>query len=201
MHALSILVVENDQAGPGQIEKCLAHEPLTAKRMHSAATLDAAIGLLKHYSFDVMLVDPDLPDARGLETIRRILESGHDAAIIVIAECGSDEKLAIKSVRFGAQDYIEKEHLSPNALKKSIIHSIERKRILQEKEDLLADLTAMLQNVEALHRILPLCICCRKIFSQEDSRWLEIDTYLQRQTGRPQEKLLCPDCRGHRPGR
>jgi len=148
-----------------------------------------------HYSFDVILVDPDLPDAKGLEAVRRLLAAVPDAAIIVISDRRGDRGLAIRCVRFGAQDYIEQQHLSPFYLYKSVIYAIERKRILQQKDDLLADLGEALQKVNMLQQMLPLCKGCQKVYSSEDSRWLDMKIYIRQRAGQLQQIGLCPECK------
>lgn len=193
MDTISVLVVEADEE-PGEILNCLKAQFSERNRIKTAESLEAALTLQNHYSFDIIIVNPDLADAHGLETIRRLMAAAPDMAIIVISDHRGDEQLAIKSVRYGAQDYIEKQQLSPFSLGKSIIYAMERKNILQQKKDLLADLTDTLKKIEALQSILPLCASCQKIYHEADSLWLDVHSYLQKTRSRPTQ-TLCPDCR------
>lgn len=196
MHSLSILVLEHEGSGPGQIRRCLEDQEGAVPAFKLAQTPEAALALLDRGTFDIILVDPELPHGQGHEAVRRLRAKAPDAAIIVISgqQCGNDS-LAMRSVRFGAQDYLEKRHLSPFILCKSVAYAIERKLALQEKDELLADLSAALRKVSSLHDILSLCAGCQKILSSDGSRWQEVDEFLVERAGTRTEKLLCPACR------
>ena len=193
MDTFSVLVVARDDSA-SQILNCLKAHFRDKTNIKTAESLEAAMSLQTHYSFDIILVDPDLADTQGLETIRRLVTASPESAVIVISDHQGDERLAIRSVRFGAQDYIEKQHLSPFSLGKSVIYAVERKNILREKLDLLTDLTSALKKVETLQNLLPLCASCQKIYDETGERWLEVDAYLRLIRSRHRE-ALCPDCR------
>ena len=193
MDGLSILVVERDDEA-NQILNCLQTQPKGKTEIHTAGSLEEAVRLLSHQMFDIILVDPDLDDIQGIDTIRRLVNVSPDSAIIVISDHRGDERLAIRSVRFGAQDYIEKQHLSPFSLEKSILYAVERKHVLQDKIELLTDLTSALEKVEVLQSILPICKGCQKIYDETGSRWLEIDACLEIIKAKRPEGL-CPECR------
>jgi DNA-binding NarL/FixJ family response regulator len=193
MNRFSVLVVQRDD-GINQILNCLNSQFDDNASLETAESLGAALALQAHYLFDIILVDPDLADSQGLETIRRLVSAAPESAVIVISENKGDESTAVRSLRYGAQDYIEKRHLSPFALGKAIIYAIERKNILQEKVDLLADLTSALEKLETLQSILRLCAGCQKIYDEHGKRWLDVDSYVETiSSQRP--KALCPDCR------
>ena len=193
MDGFIVLVIEKDD-DTSQIVNCLQAQLKDKTEVYTAESLEAALRLLSHQMFDIILVDPDLDDAQGIDTIRRLVNASPESAIIVISDHRGDERLAIRSVRFGAQDYIERQHLSPFSLEKSIRYAVERKNILQEKIELLTDLTSALEKVETLQRVLPLCKSCQKIYDETGSRWLEMNSYLEIiRLRRPRE--LCPDCR------
>ncbi len=156
-------------------------------------SLERGRTLLIQNSFDAILLDPDLIDTQGFETVLRFVTAAPEAAVIVISDQRSDEGLAIKSVRFGAQDYIERQHLSPFYLMKSITYAVERKSRLQEKGELLLDLANALKMVDTLQNLLPLCASCQKIYYEKESRWMDLSAYLQTKGVRKSRKV-CPDC-------
>ncbi|MEJ2057331.1 MAG: hypothetical protein P8X39_05780 [Desulfofustis sp.] len=112
----------------------------------------------------------------------------------MISEHRGDDRLAVKCVRYGAQDYIEKHRLSPLLLKKSIIYAIERKNRLLEKEAMFSDLAGALKMIEKLQLLLPVCVSCKKLYHEKDGNWLDVDRYIQK-AGRLQSPTVCPDCR------
>lgn len=193
MHALSILIVEKHSDDIILIRKCLEQKQADSDAIEEAGTLQSALALLDHYDFDVVLTNLFLPDSQGLDTVRRLSKASPHSAIIVITD-REDEALALQCVRFGAQDYIERQNLSPSSLGKSIAHSIERRGILQSKEDLLNDLTSALEQINKLETILALCVGCRKIES-DDKGWMDIDEYYQEIIQSHQGRKLCPECR------
>jgi DNA-binding response OmpR family regulator len=77
---------------------------------------------------DVIILDLTLPDSKGLDTFLRL----HDRALhtpIIVTSALDDEVLAVKAVQAGAQDYLVKGQFDINLLKRSILYSIERKRL------------------------------------------------------------------------
>ena len=158
-----------------------------------AESLESALGLVDHYDFDAVLIDLELPDAYGLETIRKMMTKLPHTAIIALSGL-KNEEIAEKSVRYGAQDCLDKQHLSPLTLRKSIRYSIERKKGLQDKEDLLQDLDDALQRIDILENLLPLCLECNKIFGS-DNKWHSMDACANRFSVGQTRELLCPDCR------
>lgn len=196
MENFSILIVENDPMSTGLVRECLELGLTCTTPFKEAETLESALGLITHYGFDVILVDPSLPDASGLDTIRRLIEASPNAAVIAVSHNQDDDSFAIKCVRFGAQDHLEKQNLSPLALRKSIAYAIERKNILLDNQDVLDDLAVALQRIENLENLLPMCVGCKKIFNGE-SRWLSLDEYLRRPEIHSEKHLICPDCKDH----
>lgn len=83
--------------------------------------------------FDIILLDLSLPDKTGEALIRDIVEISHNATVIVLTGY-TDFDFGVKSLSLGATDYILKEELTPLTLYKSIVYSIERKKITSALE-------------------------------------------------------------------
>ena len=90
--------------------------------------LDSALRLIQQQSFDLILSDLTLPDSDGISTINKLRESAASIPIAVLS-FRDDEKLAIKTIKAGAQDYLVKGSLTEGVLARVIRYSIERKRI------------------------------------------------------------------------
>ncbi len=193
MPQLTILIVEDNPADRLLIKEYLAEEQWETLDPQEAESLQAALDLLPHFDFDVILLDLQLPDSTGLETVRRIIGEVPNTAVIVLSEL-QNEDTALKTVRYGAQDYLEKRQLSPTTLAKSIRYSLERKKALQDKEDLLHDLDHALKRIAQLESFLPLCIGCKKILG-EDGRWHTIEKYIHKGLPGKTEERFCPDCK------
>jgi two-component system, NarL family, sensor histidine kinase UhpB len=78
--------------------------------------------------FDIMLLDLNLPDSRGIETFNTMNKHAPELPIIILTGL-IDEDLAINIVSEGAQDYLVKGQIDKQLLSRSIKYSIERKRI------------------------------------------------------------------------
>jgi DNA-binding NarL/FixJ family response regulator len=193
MENLAILIIEGSDADCELIKHHLRRAPLTAGMIDTAGSLKAALDRLAHATYDVVLVNLTLGDSNGLEIIRRIVNAAPQAAIIVISE-GDSHTLARKSVRFGAQDHLEKQHLSPVMLYKSMRYAIERRTMLQEKEDVLNDLDTALERLGSLESILPFCVNCRKLRTPA-GQWLDLEEYLSEHDQHGKSRLICPTCR------
>jgi len=190
---ISVLVIGHDDHTSHLIEMLKSQNGAYGV-IEISDSLEHALGLLLKHSFDAIIVDSDLNKAPGLESVRRLIAAAPDTAIIVVSDHRSDDQLAIKSVRFGAQDYIERVHLAPLLVKKSIIYAVERKHRLLEKDDLFSDLASALRMIDKLQHLLPLCACCKKLYYEETQNWLDIDAYLEK-TGKQRTPAICPDCR------
>ena len=91
--------------------------------------------------YDVILLDLNLPDSRGLDTLTNMLEQAPSVPVVVLTAF-DDTKTALKAVQAGAQDYLGKGEMSTEMLSRSIQYAIERKRTSLALEDRNRELTA-----------------------------------------------------------
>ena len=193
MDTLSLLIVEDNPADILIIREYLSENQSVSCRFAEASTLFSALDLLDHSTFDIILLDLSLPDSSGLDTVRQVIGSAQDTPLIVLTGL-QDEELALQSVRFGAQDYLEKQELTPTMLYKAIIYAIQRKKAILEKEELLGDLAKALQRIESLEGILPICLGCKKILDKNQN-WLRLEEYISDRSNAALVKMICPSCR------
>ncbi|MBN2475219.1 MAG: response regulator [Pirellulales bacterium] len=92
-----------------------------------ADRLASALDRLARADFDVVLLDLQLPDSDGLETLTRVKTAAEDVPIIVMTGL-DDDGIALSVIQSGAQDYLAKDHLDERVLARTIRHAIERKR-------------------------------------------------------------------------
>ena len=101
-----------------------------------ATSLSESIELIKNKDFDIISLDLSLPDTTGLESLETVFRiCGHKTPIIVLTG-QEDEALALKAIKIGAQDYLQKKEITPFTLSRSIMYSMERSRLAKELEDL-----------------------------------------------------------------
>jgi two-component system sensor histidine kinase UhpB len=147
--AIRVLLVEDnsDQARlieailqgmhPGQF--WLAHAPRLSVARQMIPTLEPQL----------ILLDLQLPDSTGLETLRGAREAAPYVPIVVMT--GTDDQgLALEAVRQGAQDYLVKGNYDGNLLARSIIYSIERSRITMELKAAEEEYRSLVRNIPDL---------------------------------------------------
>jgi PAS domain S-box-containing protein len=95
--------------------------------------LGAALDHLDTHPVDVVLLDLDLPDSDGLETLRSVLD--HDETVPVIVLTGiSDRDFGVEALREGAAEFLVKDEINPGLLVRSIHHAIERRAHRREQK-------------------------------------------------------------------
>lgn len=126
--SLHILLVEDDPDQVQFLKTTLRIGAGSSYRMTHAGSLAEGIALLDKIVPDIILLDLDLPDSKGLETPRSMLEHARDIPVVIFSG-NVDVKLALEAVRLGAQDYLLKGEAREPLFSRAIIYAIERKRI------------------------------------------------------------------------
>ncbi|MEM7230967.1 MAG: response regulator, partial [Planctomycetota bacterium] len=88
---------------------------------------------LQEQEFDVVLLDLSLPGTFGLETLEIVREANPNVAVVILTGV-DDERIALKALNRGAQDYIVKSDLNVTDLARVLVYSVERKKINRELE-------------------------------------------------------------------
>lgn len=193
MNDYLLLLVEDNPADADLIKEYLEEDQNLNYTVVETRTLSEALVLLAQKNIDMVLLDLSLPDSSGLDTVRSLLADFPQIVLIVLTGL-KDYQVALQAVRFGAQDYLEKDQLTPMLLHRSISYAIERKKYIQERRVLFADLDRTLEELEALQAILPLCGSCKRI-RDEKGDWQKLDAFIRNYPGKDIDHLICPDCR------
>jgi diguanylate cyclase (GGDEF)-like protein/PAS domain S-box-containing protein len=75
---------------------------------------------------DIILLDLGLPDAQGLEAVRRARAVAPSIPLVVLT-CLDDESIATRALQEGAQDYLIKGQIETRGLLRALHYAIERK--------------------------------------------------------------------------
>ena len=193
MNNLTVLLVEDNPADADLIKEYLAEDSRYDYAVLEAQTLAGALEVLKGEDTDVVLLDLSLPDSSGLDTVRSLITDYPQMVIIVLTGL-KDQQMALQAVRFGAQDYIEKDQLTPVLLHRAIAYGVQRKKAAQEKMVLFADLSKALAQLEALQAVLPVCLSCKNV-RDEKGMWQPLETYIANCSARATTRIICPECR------
>lgn len=137
---LQIMLVEDDPADARLIRIALAEAESAANfDLVWVERLAKAFEAMENACPDAILLDVNLPDSRGLETVTRTVEKAPGVPIIVLTGL-ADEILTVQALQKGAQDYLVKDQLDGNLLNRTIRYAIERKRAEEEIRRLNAEL-------------------------------------------------------------
>lgn len=114
-------------------------------------SLAAAVLRLSSETYDVVILDLNLPDASGVELVMQIRTLQAETPIVVMTGM-HDEAFGVEAVRAGAQDYVIKGKVAPRTIFRSLRYAIERhrlKRELEKRADALATSEARLRQIIA----------------------------------------------------
>jgi signal transduction histidine kinase/HPt (histidine-containing phosphotransfer) domain-containing protein len=122
-----VLLVEDDPFFISIIQSVLGTDSHFNKGILNAKTLAEAAQFLSECEPDIILLDLALPDSEGIKTFHAIHELAPEVPILILTAL-DDTPLADESVACGAQDYLVKGRISPDALNRCIRYSIARFR-------------------------------------------------------------------------
>jgi PAS domain S-box-containing protein len=133
----SILLVEDNPADAELVRERLKDASgMSPFHITRASTLKEALTTLHSTPFDVILLDLNLPETNGLETLKRI-RSANSAIPLVVLTVHEDEPLALEAIKLGAQDYLPKSSMNAVLLARILHYAMEREkneRIRRESE-------------------------------------------------------------------
>lgn len=113
--------------------------------------LSDAFESLSQGDVELVLLDLNLPDSSGLDTLRKVHAKVPGIPIIVLT-VHSGEAMITEAIREGAQDFLVKTEIAPNLLIRSIRYSIERHHAAIVLKDLEMRLLQS-QKMEAVGRL------------------------------------------------
>jgi two-component sensor histidine kinase len=128
---IEVLNFEDNAADALLVQHGLQQIFLMSFRVTTVQGLAEGLALLQEKSFDVALLDLNLPDSDGLESFERLRTEAPDLPLIVLTG-NADDQLAVQILRQGAQDYLLKHQTTAPLLAKAIRYAIERHRVSVE---------------------------------------------------------------------
>jgi two-component system nitrogen regulation response regulator NtrX len=123
----NILVVDDERGILDQLAGILRDEGFSVA---TAATGEEALATVSREIFDLVLLDVWLPGIDGIEALRQLRAAGHQLPVVLISGHATAE-LAVRAVREGALDFLEK----PLALERVLVtvhNALARARLEQQ---------------------------------------------------------------------
>lgn len=128
----SILIVDDNPDDREMIRRALADVPGIVLPIPEAVDEASCLKRIRgDRPIDCVLLDYSLPGRDGLKVLRSILDLDASVAVVMITGQG-DEHIAVQAIKRGAQDYLSKDMMSRDLLRRAIANATERAR-MQEK--------------------------------------------------------------------
>ncbi|HET9096343.1 MAG TPA: hybrid sensor histidine kinase/response regulator [Candidatus Baltobacteraceae bacterium] len=145
---MRVLIVEDSTTDSTIVQRYLQRDS-EAPEVHTATRLSDALAIAQTVALDVILLDMSLPDAQGVDAVRRMRASVPHVPIVILSGM-EDESIATEAVQAGAQDYLIKGHVDHVTLRRALRYAIERQQLL----DRIAQSEARLQEENVILRRL-----------------------------------------------
>src|SRR5271163_4367352 len=130
--ATRILLIE-DNPGDVDLVRLRLLESQPGLKVDCVPRLSDALASLSRETPSLVLLDLNLPDSRGADTFRRVMEHAPNVPIVVLSG-HDDEAFAIKALHLGVQDYLIKGDISSKHLERAIHFAVERQALLRTLE-------------------------------------------------------------------
>jgi DNA-binding response OmpR family regulator len=145
---IKILLVEDNPGDVRLVQEMVKEAGTGQYELSVEGTLDGLLSRLRKASFDAVLLDLNLPDSRGIATIKSVQGNAPFIPVIVITGL-DDETIASESLKLGAEDFLIKGKFDNQLLLRALRYAIERKRA----EQALRESEWRLKKAQSLGRI------------------------------------------------
>lgn len=114
--------------------------------------LDKAIEICRDRTFDIALLDLRLPDSDGVDTVTQFCAAIPDVPVVILTAF-DDEELALQAMSEGAQDYLVKDQVTIQLLRRTIRYTIERAQFLNRLKESEAAILQLLYKERELNQL------------------------------------------------
>ena len=198
----NILLIE-DNLGDIVLIKSMLDNQEDLFQLKIVESLKESLKILNESDFDIILLDLGLPDSHGFETFIQIYDRSPKIPIIIITGL-EDEKLGVRAVKKGAQDYLIKGQINNQLLQRSIKYAIERQAYLKKKDLMIKEIYHRMKNnmqiissllslqgdyvddakilgvlKESQTRVRSMAILHEKLYQSKDEYWINSSEYIQ----------------------
>jgi len=179
MDSIHVLIIEDDSWHVRYLTDLLTNSGFDSYSVNSSRKLSSGLSRLDRGGVDVVLLDLNLPDSEGLDTLYKILASNDDVPVVIYTAV-DDNRVALEAIKEGAQDYLTKGNVDTALLSRSIRSAIERKksqqRLVEMQDDLKLQMEEQTMKLQQINEELRIEIAERKLaedkmrFQSERSR-------------------------------
>lgn len=118
---MKILLVDDDQLDRALVTRALQKSDLST-HISEAVTVDQGLEMYAAGTYDIVLLDYQMPQRNGIEMILELRNESKDNSVaIVMMSSSEDEALSLACIRAGAQDFLLKSEISSARLKRALL--------------------------------------------------------------------------------
>jgi len=192
---LTLLYVEDESVTRTEFARILQRR---VSKVLVAENGSIGLGLFRRFSPDLVITDIRMPVMDGLHMAQLIREINPEIKIIATT-AHNDTPYLMEAIEAGIDHYF----LKPIDLSR-LIGTIEKcsrdilarkavQRHHQEREKLIAELQAALEEIKKLRGILPICMHCKDI-RNDQGYWERVEAYIARHSEVDFSHSVCPSC-------
>mgnify|MGYP000937458428 CR=1 FL=1 len=141
----------------------------------------------------IAILDWVMPGMDGIDICREIRNRGrHESCYIILLTAKTATADIIAGLGAGANDYVVKPFDSGELQARVSVGKrvVELQQTLRNKVN---ELQAALKHIKTLQGILPICMYCHRIRTDEES-WQKLEQYIQEHSEAQFSHSLCPEC-------
>ena len=121
-----LLLIEDNPADARVLREMFNEQHSKTTELTHVGSMSEAEGYLAEHAVDVILLDLGLPDAQGLEAVRRAHAAAPSTPLVVLTGL-ENELLAAQSLQEGAQEHLIKGQVETRGLLRALRYAVERK--------------------------------------------------------------------------
>ncbi|MDN5941848.1 MAG: response regulator, partial [Nitrospira sp.] len=133
-----VLAIEDNRQEMALLREALSSSTNTTILIEHADRLSASLSCLAARRFDAILLDLNLPDSNGLNTLARVKAQAPELPVVILTDLNA-EPMAMLAIQNGAQDYVLKGSYDGGAVYRSLRTAVERKRLMTDLEARVAE--------------------------------------------------------------
>lgn len=131
MRVSRLLLIEDEADHAALVRAYCQILPGGAIAVDSRETKAGGVEALERERYGVVLLDLHLPDSNGIALVDAIVLAARDIPVLVLTTL-DDRSLALAAIARGAQDYLLKTRLTPDALDRALRNAVQRKAFERE---------------------------------------------------------------------
>lgn len=120
-----ILLVEDNPGDARLVREMVKTRGSKVSTLTHVESMREAESHLAAHDVDMIVLDPGLTDAQGLNAVRRARDAAPHVPLVVLTGL-DDESVAMQALKEGAQDYLVKGQIESEGLLRALRHAIER---------------------------------------------------------------------------